>query len=138
MNTLQSIEDSVKEMQTLLDSLKEKLTETSCHSSDLMKSVTLKSCQLERLKAVLGESGPVFSAMRMVSEQRQLLSENEDDDKELLAVFFNRLTCKSSRIDALIQKTTEQLKLAQKEEQDSRKAVVTSKEQVTIQFNIYI
>ena len=130
MNTLQNIEDSVKEMQSLLDNLKKKLSETSRHSSDLMKQVTQKSCQLERVKAMLEQSGPVFSAMKMVSEQRQLISENEDDDRELLAVFYDRLSCKSSRIDALISRTTAQLKKAEKEEKETHKAMITSKEQV--------
>ena len=44
----------MEEMQATLDVLKEKLHRTSLRSTDLLKQVTMKSCQLERIKALLG------------------------------------------------------------------------------------
>ena len=128
---LQGITDSVQDMQCTLENLKQKLNETSLCSTDLQKQVISKSCELERVKALLGQGGAVLSAMRMVSEQKRLLSENEEDDYELLAVFFDRLSRKSSRIDVLMERAQEQLKLAMKEEEETRQAMIKTKEQVS-------
>ena len=130
LQTLLSIENSVTDMQSSLELLKQQLDTTSTHSNTLLQQLTAKSCQMERVKALSGQGGVVLSAIRMVSEQKRLLSENEEDDKELLAVFFDRLPKKSSRIDALMEKAREQLEESEKEERKARDAMMKTKEQV--------
>ena len=46
--------ESVDDMQATLDILKHKLSTTSAQSTELLKQVTTKSCQLEKTKALLG------------------------------------------------------------------------------------
>lgn len=79
---------------------------------------------------MVGSGGPVLSAMRMVAEQKRLLSDNEEDDQELLAVFFNQLPNKGTRIEMLMERAKEKLKLAEKEERETRRAMARTKEQV--------
>ncbi len=117
-------------MQETLESLQQELYNTSQQASSLLKQLTAKSCQLERARALCGQGGVVLSAMRMVSEQKRLMCENEEDDFELLAVFHDRLPRKSSRMDALIEKAKDQLTEAEKEEKLTRDAMMKTKEQV--------
>lgn len=79
---------------------------------------------------MVGSGGPVLSAMRMVAEQKRLLSDNEEDDQELLAVFFNQLPNKGTRIEMLMERAKEKLKLVEKEERETRRAMARTKEQV--------
>ena len=119
-------------MKESLKSLKQQLNTTSEQASSLLKQVTATSCQLERTKALCGQGGVVLSAMRMVSEQKRLMSENEEDDFELLAMFYDRLPRKSSRIDALIDKAKTELSEAENEEKLAQEAMMKTKEQVRV------
>lgn len=119
-------------MQSTLDSLKHKLQHTSQQSSTLLQHVTNKSCQLERARALQGTSGPVYSAMKMVSEQRRLLSDNEEDDRELLAVFIDQLMDKATRISSLMERALDKLERAEREEEETRRAMNKAKEQVHV------
>ena len=78
----------------------------------------------------MGKEVVVYSAMKMVSEQKRLMSENEEDDNELLAIFYDRLPRKSSRIDALIEKAKSQVEEAEREERDTKVAMMKTKEKV--------
>ena len=137
LETLDNIRLSISEMQMSLDSLRQELRKISSHSDHLLREATSKSCQVERTRAFLGQGGTVLSAMRMVAEQKQLLSENEEDDHELLAMFFDQMPRKGSHIDSLIQKAQERLDQAEREEQEALKAMAATKEQVIILF-IYL
>ena len=130
LQTLHSVKELVSEMQSSLETLKKDLSSTSQCSSSLLKELTAKSCKLERLRAISGEGGVVYSAMKMVSEQKRLMSENEEDDNELLAIFYDRLPRKSSRIDALIEKAKSQVEEAEREERDTKVAMMKTKEKV--------
>ena len=114
-------------MKTTLSELKHKLEAASKLSSTLISELTSKSCQLERLKALLGHGSSVLSAMQMVSEQERLLAENEDDDEELLAVFVDR---RSSRLELMLHRAREQVLAAEEEEREAKLAMDRAKEQV--------
>lgn len=58
------------------------------------------------------------------------MSENEENDFELLALFYDRLPRKSSRIDALIEKAKIQLFEAEREEKLTKDSMMKTKEQV--------
>lgn len=125
LSTLGSTQEQVEEMRNALKELKHQHDQASKLSDQLLKSVTLKSCQLEKLKALMGQSSSVLSAMQMVNEQERQLMENEEDDEELLALFLDRQT---TRLEALLVKAKEHLGVAEKEESESRKAMIKSKE----------
>jgi len=114
-------------MKTTLSELKHKLEAASKLSSTLISELTSKSCQLERLKALLGHGSSVLSAMQMVSEQERLLAENEDDDEELLAVFVDH---RSSRLELMLHRAREQVLAAEEEEREAKLAMDKAKEQV--------
>ena len=114
-------------MKTTFSELKHKLEAAGKLSSALLSELTSKSCQLERLKALLGQGSSVLSAMQMVSEQERLLAENEDDDEELLAVFVDR---RSSRLELLLHRAREQVVAAEEEEREAKLAMDRAKEQV--------
>jgi len=114
-------------MKTTLSQLKHKLEAANKLSSTLISELTSKSCQLERLKALLGHGSSVLSAMQMVSEQERLLAENEDDDEELLAVFVDR---RSSRLELMLHRAREQVLAAEEEEREAKLAMDRAKEQV--------
>ena len=113
-----------------MESLKQKLKVTSSQSSKLMTELVAKSCQLERLKARQTESGAVWNAMKMVADQIDR-AENEEDDRELLAALSDRMPRRGSRVEAMLQKTKEQLEVAEKEEALTRPAMMKAKEEVS-------
>lgn len=132
LGTLVNIRERVTEMQEALDSLKQQLGEKSTELSHLLSTMTAKSCQRERASALLGHGGAVLSTMKMMSEQKRMLVENEEDDSELLAVFAEGLTRKSSRIDVMLERAREQLAVAEQEEKETRELAKKTKEQVRI------
>ena len=125
LETIGNTQQEVEVMKTTVKELRLKHEEASHSSSSLLQELTAKSCQLERLKALLGHGSSVLSAMQMVGEQERLLAENEEDDEELLALFVDR---RSSRYDTLLQKAKEQLHLAEVEEQRAKQTMMKSKE----------
>ena len=124
LETVRNTQREVSVMKNTVKELKQKHEEASHLSSTLLCELRAKSCQLEQLKALLGEGSSVLSAMQMVKEQERLLMENEEDD-ELLALFGDR---HSSRHDALLQKLREQVALAESEEQAAKQRMMKSKE----------
>ena len=125
LETIRNTQQEVSVMKNTVKELKQKYEEASRLSSTLLCELTAKSCQLEQLKALLGEGSSVLSAMQMVREQERLLIENEEDDDELLALFGDH---PSSHYDALLQKLIEQVTFAENEEQAAKQRMVKSKE----------
>ena len=125
LETIRSTQEEVSVMKNTVKELKHKHEEAGQLSSSLLNELTAKSCQLEQLKALLGDGSSVLSAMQMVREQERLLTENEEDDEELLALFGDR---RSSRYDALLQKLREQVAQAESEEQAAKQRMVKCKE----------
>ena len=125
LETLWKTHEEAEQMEETLKELRQKHENAGKSSSNLLSQLTAKSCQLERLKALLGNGSSVLSAIQMVREQERLLVENEDDDEELLAVFMDR---KSSRLEALLQKAKEQLQRTEAEEKEAKKYMLSAKE----------
>ena len=112
-----------------MESLKQKLKVTSAQSSKLLTELVAKSCHLERLKAKQTETGAVWNAMKMVADQIER-AESEEDDRELLAALSDRMPRRGSRVEAMLQKTKEQLEVAEREEGAMRLAMTKAKEEV--------
>ena len=125
LTTLTSIRKQAEEMKTTLKELKLRHEESSKLADSLLKSLTSKSCQLEKLKALMGQSSSVLSAMQMVSEQERQLVENEEDDEELLALFMDKQT---TRLETLLVRAKEQVRVAEEEEREAKKSMIKSKE----------
>lgn len=123
--TLNSTRDQAEEMKNTLRELRQQHDQASKLSDELLKSLTLKSCQLEKLKALMGQSSSVLNAMQMVSEQERQLVENDEDDEELLAVFMDKQT---TRLETLLAKARENVTGLQQEEGEARHAMTKSKE----------
>ena len=123
--TLQRTFEEAEQMKETLKELRQKHENAGKSSSSLLSQLTTKSCQLERLKALLGNGSSVLSAIQMVREQERLLMDNEDDDEELLAVFMDR---KNSQLEALIRKAKEQLLTAEAEEKEAKRYMLSAKE----------
>lgn len=126
--TLESTQEQAEEMKNTLKELRQKQDQASMLSEKLLKALTLKSCQLEKLKALLGQSSSVLSAMQMVSEQERQLIENEEDDEELLALFMDRQT---TRLEALLVRAKERLRVAEQEESEAKKVMMKFKDTAT-------
>jgi len=127
LETLHNTQQEVDTMKNTLSELKKRHEEASKLSGTLLSDLTSKSCQLERLKALLGHGSSVLSAMQVVGEQQRLLAENEEDDEELLAVFVDR---QSSRLELLLHRAREQLAVAEREERETKLAMNKTKEEV--------
>ena len=127
LGTLHNTQQEAAAMKTTLQELKQEHEKASRLSKELMTDLTAKSCQVERLKALLGHGSSVLSAMQMVSEQERQLLENEEDDDELLTVFMDR---RSSRLEAKLLRAKEQLATAEREEREAKQAMTNTKEQV--------
>ena len=127
LETLHNTQQEVDTMKNTLSELKKCHEEASKLSATLLSNLTSKSCQLERLKALLGHGSSVLSAMQVVGEQQRLLAENEEDDEELLAVFVDR---QSSRLELLLHRAREQLVVAEREERETKLAMNKTKEEV--------
>ncbi len=125
LDTISGTQQEVETMKSTVTELRKKHEEANHLSSNLLQELTSKSCQLEKLKALLGQGSSVLSAMQMVGEQERLLAENEDDDEELLSLFGDR---RSSRYDALLQKAKEYLVQAESEELAAKQHMMKSKE----------
>ena len=110
--------------QQLLDNQRE---EASKLSGTLLSGLTSKSCQLERLTALLSHGSSVLSAIQVVGEQQRLLAENEEDNEELLAMFVDR---QSSHLELLLHRAREQLVVAEREERETKLAMNKTKEEV--------
>ena len=123
--TLNSTRDQAEEMKNTLRELRQQHDQASKLSDELLKSLTLKSCQLEKLKAHMGQSSSVLNAMQMVSEQERQLVENDEDDEELLAVFMDKQT---TRLETLLAKARENVREAQLEEDEAKHTMTKSKE----------
>jgi hypothetical protein len=123
--TLQRTFEEAEQMKDTLKELRQKHENAGKSSSNLLSQLTTKSCQLERLKALLGNGSSVLSAIQMVREQERLLMENEDDDEELLAVFKDR---RGSRLETLFQKAKEQLQRSEAEEKEAKRYMLSAKE----------
>lgn len=127
--TLQRTFEEAEQMKETLKELRQKHENAGKSSSSLLSQLTTKSCQLERLKALLGNGSSVLSAIQMVREQERLLMDNEDDDEELLAVFMDR---KNSQLEALIRKAKEQLQAAEAEEKEAKRYMLSAKEKAIL------
>ncbi len=125
LETISNTQQQVEIMKETVKELKKRHEEATHSSANLLQELTAISCQLERLKALLGHGSSVLSAMQMVGEQERILAENEDDDVELLALFGDR---RSTRYDALLQKLREQLSAAETEELAAKQRMLKSKE----------
>lgn len=125
LDTIRNTQQEVEVMKNSLKELRQNHEEASKLSSNLLLELTAKSCELERLKALLGQGSSVLSAMKMVGERERLLAENEEDDKELLALFMDQ---RSSRHDALLQKAKEKMHHAELEEQQNKQTMMKLKE----------
>lgn len=122
--TLHNTHEQVVQMKTTLQELRQHHDQVSMSADALLKSLTSKSCQLEKLKALMGDSSSVYSAMLMVSELERKLMEADDED-ELLALCVDKRT---SRMDGTLQKAQDHVRVAEKEEMDAKMAVNKSKE----------
>lgn len=131
LQTLAATKSTVLETEEVLESLKQKLRVTNSESSKLLTELVAKSCQLERLQARKTENGAVWNAMKMVADQIER-AENEEDDRELLAALSERMPRRGSRVDSMLQRTKEQLEVAEKEETSSRIAMNKAKEEVGV------
>ena len=125
LETLQRTLEEAEQMKSTLKNLRQKHESASKLSSNLLTKLTAKSCQLERLKALLGHGSSVLSAIQMVREQERLLMENEDGDEELLAVFMDR---RSSRSETLLQMAKEQVQRAEVEEKETKRCMLSAKD----------
>ena len=123
--TLGSTEKQAEEMKTALKELRHQHSEASRLSEKLMKALTLKSCQLEKLKALMGQSSSVLNAMQMVKEQERQLVENDEDEEELLMLFLDRQT---TRLEALLVDAREHVRTAEQVENEAKQAMMKSKE----------
>ncbi len=123
--TLQRTFEEAEQMKETLKELRQKHENAGDSSSNLLSQLTAKSCQLERLKALLGNGSSVLSAIQMVREQERLLMDNEDDDEELLAVFRDR---RNSRLESLFQKAKEHLQRSEAEEKEAKRYMLNAKE----------
>ncbi len=126
--TLSNTQEQAEELKTALRELRQQHDQASKLSEKLLRSLTLKSCQLEKLKALMGQSSSVLSAMQMVNEQERQLVENEEDDEELLALFMDR---QMTRLETLLIKAKERLRVAEAEESEAKRAMMKSKEKAT-------
>ena len=61
------------------------------------------------------------------------MTENEEDDEELLSVFLDGLGRRSSRLEKLLGRAREQLEAAEEEEKEARKTMIKAKEQVSME-----
>lgn len=123
--TLGSTEKQAEEMKAALKELRHQHSEASKLSEKLLKSLTLKSCQLEKLKALMGQSSSVLNAMQMVREQERQLVENDEDEEELLMLFSDKHT---TRLESLLIEAREHVSAAEQVEDESRQAMTKSKE----------
>ena len=130
LDMLQKMRDRVREMEESLNTHKQALEEKSAVSSQLMTSLTAKSCQRERAKAMMGCEGAVLSTMKMVAEQKRILVENEEDDSALLAMFAQGLTKKTSRLEEMLSRATQRLEAAERQEKEARELVKKNRDQV--------
>jgi hypothetical protein len=122
--TLGSTQHQAEEMRTTLKELKQQHSEANRLSEKILKSLTLKSCQLEKLKAMMGQSSSVLNAMQMVREQERQLVENDEDDEELLMLFSDRI----SRLESLLIEAREYVCAAEQVESEAELAMMKSKE----------
>lgn len=122
---LHSTQDQAEEMKRTLEELRHKHSQASKLADELLKSLTLKSCELEKLRALLGYSSSVLSAIQMVNEQERQLLENDEDDEELLSLFMGRQT---TRLEAMLVKAKERLKVAEQEASEAEQTMIKSKE----------
>ena len=129
---LLKIRDKVREMQESLNIHKKALEEKSAISSQLLASITAKSCQRERTQAMMGCEGAVLSTMKMVAEQKRILVENEEDDSALLAMFAQGLTKKTNRLEEMLSRATQRLEVAEREERAAGELVKKNRDQVTL------
>ena len=122
---LSTTRKQAEEMRNTLKELKQQHSEASSLSEQFLHSLTLKSCQLEKLKAHMGQSSSVLNAMQMVNEQERQLIENDEDDEELLTLFIEKQT---SRLETLLAEAKERVHLAELEENEAKTAMMNSKE----------
>ena len=119
--------DQTEETKNILQELRQQHDKTSKLSEQILKSLTQKSCQVEELKALLGHSSSVLSAMQMVNEQERQLLENEEDDEELLVLSMDKQT---TRLETLLSKSKDRLRLAELEESKAKQSLTKFKERV--------
>ena len=124
LETLQKTFEEAEQMKKTLKELRQKHDNAGKLSNTLLVQLTAKSCQVERLKALLGQGSSVLSAIQIVREQERLLAENEDDDEELLAVSMDR---KTSRLETLLQKARDHFQTAEAEEKYAKKYMLMAK-----------
>ena len=124
LSTLHSTHEQVVQMKSTLKELKHQHEDVSKSVETLLQSLIAKSCQLEKLKAVMGESSSVYSAMQMVSELERKLMEGDDDD-ELLALCLDK---RASRLESLLQKAQDRVKVAKDEDVEAKQLMNKAKE----------
>ena len=121
---LHNTHEQVMQLKTRLKELRQHHDHVSKLAGTFLNSLTSKSCQLENLKAVRGESSSVYSAMLMVSEQERKMVEADDDD-ELLVLCMNK---KASRLEDILQKARDHVRVAKCEEMEAKISMNKSKE----------
>ncbi len=125
LTTLQSTHEEVVQMKSTYKELKRNHEEASKSVETLLESLISKSCQVEKLKAVMGESSSVYSAMQMVNDLERKLMETDDED-ELLALCLDK---RASRLEGLLQKAQDRVRAAEKEQEDASKLMSKAKEE---------
>ena len=127
LNALEKISKDVASLKQALDEMRASCKEAAKRSDSLMETLSSKTCELEVLRARLGQESSVLSAMRMVADQERGLMEYEDDEA-LLEILVNKSGRRSSRLDTLIHRTQEQLEEALQEEAELSADVFKLKE----------
>ena len=129
LNALEKIGKDVESLKQALEEMRAKYKEAAKRSDSLMEALSSKTCELEVLRARLGQESNVLSAMRMVADQERGLMEYEDD-AALLELLVNKSGRRSSRLDTLIHRTQEQLEEALREEAELSAELFKAKENV--------
>lgn len=113
--TLHSTRQQVVQLKTTLRELRQHHDHVSKSANTLLNSLTSKSCQLEKLKAVMGDSSSVYSAMQMVNEQERKLVETDDED-ELMALCMDK---RASQLEGMLQKARDHIRVSESEKMEA-------------------
>ena len=124
LGALHNTHEQVVQMKSTLKELRQHHDEVSKSAEKLLNDLISKSCQLEKLKAVMGESSSVYSAMQMVNELERKLMEADDED-ELLALCLDK---RASRLEGLLQKAQDRVKAAENEAAEAKQIMTKAKE----------
>ncbi|CAI8014948.1 hypothetical protein GBAR_LOCUS9310 [Geodia barretti] len=99
--------------------------------SQLLEKLTGKSCQVERVRALLSGSGSVMSAIQLTAEEEKAMAEDCEDEDEFLANLLGScLRKKGSRLELQLAMARERERDAQREEEEARKAMIAARDEV--------